>query len=580
LFVIFKKGLDRKGEDSAMMPIGVYTRTIKRFLAICSVVTRQFFHYLPHRIRLVPATKEQKEIIKYLKTKQPKIASPAIVKETIEKLGPTFVKFGQFLSVRPDLVPPEYCAAFRRLQDKVPPFSFEFAKVEIERELGQKYTALFSEFDETPVAAASVSQVHRARLKTGEEVAVKVQRPGAREEMDTDILLMLFFASLMEFFLPSIRKNRPKMLVKEFSRWTDRELDFIREGKNALEFFYYFRGYPNVRFPKVFLEHTTEKVLVLEFLRGSNIMDVPEEAIERKTVAALIADSMLKQIFVDGFFHGDPHLGNIFFMEDNAIAYLDFGIVGYLTKELREWSFDLLYGIAEGDVTRIIDTFLELCNVNPEDVDIPSYYREINEVLSELHVCEIAGVPFTCMLDRFLNTSLAFGINVPRDFVIMSKAIATLEGTCMTIAPDIRIVEYLQPFFEKYIVVVPDFDEMLKRLKAGPFEMRSFKRLASKHLKKALHFLENPSFRIESEEFRNMVSEMDKASANISYGVIIAALIVFASTRSHGSNFDIWLKSVLHLPFSYIMPILPLSSLLVAGLLGLRLWLRNRPKKT
>jgi ubiquinone biosynthesis protein len=579
LFVIFKKGLDRKGEDSAMMPIEVYTRTAKRFLAICCVVTRQFFHYLPHRISLVPATKGQKEIIKYLRTKQPKIGSPAIVKETIEKLGPSFVKFGQFLSVRPDLVPPEYCEEFRKLQDKVPPFSFEFAKVEIERELGRTCTELFAEFDETPVAAASVSQVHRARLKTGEEVAVKVQRPGAREEMETDILLMVFFASLMEFFLPSIRKNRPKMLVKEFSRWTDRELDFIKEGKNALEFFYYFRDYPQVNFPKVFLDHTTEKVLVLEFIRGRNIMDVPEELIDKKAVASLIADSMLKQIFVDGFFHGDPHLGNIFLMEGNTIAYLDFGIVGYLTKELREWSFELLYGIAEGNVPRIIDTFLELCNVDPEDVDIPSYQREINEVLSELHVCEIAGIPFTCMLDRFLNTSLAFGIEVPRDFVIMSKAIATLEGTCMTIAPDIRIVEYLKPFFEKYIVVVPDFDEMLKRLKAGPFEMRSFKRLASKHLKKALRFLESPSFRIESEEFRNMVSELDKASVNVSYGLIIAALIVFASTRSHGSNFDIWLKSVLHLPLS-IFPILPLISLLVAGYLGLRLWLRNRRKKT
>jgi predicted unusual protein kinase regulating ubiquinone biosynthesis (AarF/ABC1/UbiB family) len=217
--------------------------------------------------------------------------------------------------------------------------------------------------------------------------------------------------------------------------------------------------------------------------------------------------------------------------------------------------------------------------VDPEDIDIPSYRREMNEVLSELHVCEIGGIPFTYMLDRFLNASLAFGINVPHDFVIMAKALATLEGTCTTIAPDIRIVEYLKPFVEKYMVVVPEFDEILRRLKAGPFELGSLKRVASKHLKRTLRFFENPSFRIESEEFRNIVSEMDKASVNISYGVIIAALIVFASTRSHGSNFDIWLKSVLHLPLS-IFPILPLISLLVAGYLGLRLWLRNRPKKT
>jgi ubiquinone biosynthesis protein len=394
--------------------------------------------------------------------------------------------------------------------------------------------------------------------------------------METDILIMLFFASLVEIFLPSTRKNRPKMLVKEFSRWTDRELDFIKEGKNALEFFYYFKDYPHVKIPKVFLTHTTERVLVLEFIRGRNIMDVPEESIEKETVARLIADSMLKQIFVDGFFHGDPHLGNILLMEGNAIAYLDFGIVGYLTKELREWSFDLLYGIAEGNVPRVIDTFLELCNVSPDDVDIAAYRREINEVLSELHICEIAGIPFTCTFERFLNTSLAFGLNVPHDFVIMAKAVATLEGTCMTIAPDIRIAEYLKPFVEKYMAIVPEFDEMLKKLKAGPFEMGSMRRVVSKHLKNTLRFLENPSFRIESGEFRNIVSEMDKASVNISYGVIIAALIVFAATLSNESAFERWLKGVLHIP---IVPLLPLIGLAAAGYLWIRLYLRNRPKK-
>jgi ubiquinone biosynthesis protein len=531
---------------------------------------------LPHRIRFALETKDQKEIKKYLKTKRPKITSPAMVKETLEKLGPTFVKFGQFLSIRPDLVPPEFCDEFRKLQDQVPPFSFDFAKVEIERELGHTCTELFTEFDETPVAAASVSQVHRAKLKSGEEVAVKVQRPGIREKMETDILIMLFFATLVEVFLPSTRKNRPRMLVKEFSRWTDRELDFSREAKNALVFLSYFKDCPRVRIPRVFLDLTTEKVLVMEFIKGTNILNVPDELTDKKAVAHLIADSMLKQIFVDGFFHGDPHLGNLFLLGENTIAYLDFGIVGYLTRDLREWSFDLLYRIAEGNVPRVIDTFLELCNVNVEEVDIPAYRREMNEVLSELHVCEIAGIPFTCMLERFLNTSLAFGINVPWDFVLMSKAIATLEGTCMTIAPDIRIVEYLKPFVEKYMVVVPDFDEVLKRLKAGPFEMGMLKRHVSKHFKKAMRFFENPSFRIESGEFRNIVSEIDKASVNISYGVIIASLIVFAATLSNESAFERWLKGVLHIP---LIPLLPILSLAIAGYLWLRLYIRNRPKK-
>ena len=217
-----------------MMPVRVYTHMVRRFLVIGSVLLRQFFRYLPHGVRFIPETRDKKEIRKYLKTKRSKMSSPVIVKETIEMLGPTFVKFGQFLSVRPDLVPPEFCDELRKLQDRVPPFSFAFAKVEVEKELGRRHGEIFSEFDKSPLAAASVSQVHRARLKTGEEVAVKVQRPGIREEMETDILVMLFLSSMMERFVSSIRKNRPKMLVKEFSRWTDRELDFSKEGKNAL----------------------------------------------------------------------------------------------------------------------------------------------------------------------------------------------------------------------------------------------------------------------------------------------------------------------------------------------------------
>jgi ubiquinone biosynthesis protein len=559
-----------------MSRIRVYMRIIWRFIAICAILLRQFFHFLPHRVHLVPDTKDKKEIKKYLKTKSPRISSPVIVRETIEKLGPTFIKFGQFLSIRPDLVPPEFCDEFRKLQDQVPPFPFEFAKVEIERELGQSFEKLFTEFDEAPVAAASVSQVHRARLITGEEVAVKVQRPGIREEMETDILIMLFLASLIKRFVPSARKNRPKMLVKEFSRWTDRELDFSKEGKNALVFFYYFRDYPQVKIPRVFLEHTTERVLVMEFIRGTNILEVPEAAIDKEAVARVIADSILKQIFVDGFFHADPHPGNILFLGQDRIAYLDFGIVGYLTMELREWSFDLIYRIAEGNCPGVIDTFLEICNVSAEEVDIPAYRREVNEVLSGLHVCEITGSPFTCLLERFLNTSLAFGINVPGDFVLMSKAIATIEGTCKTLAPDIRIMEYMKPFVEKYVVVVPKFDDVIDRLKAGPFEIGSMKRFALKHLKNTLHFLENPILRIESGEFRNIVSEIDKASVNISYGVIIASLIIFAATLSNESAFEKWLKATFHLP---VVPLLPIISLAVAVYLWIRLYLRNRPKK-
>ncbi len=558
------------------MSIRKYLGTLKRFIVIFLVLAKQLLINLPYRYLFVPRPKSRKAIGKYLKTRGPKISAPVIAKETLEKLGPTYVKFGQFMSIRPDLIPPEFCDEFRKLQDKVPPFSFPHVKKELERELKRDYTEVFSEFHEAPVAAASVSQVHRARLHSGEEVAVKVQRPGVRAQMEEDILIMLFFAVLLEKFVPSLRKNQPVMMVHEFSRWTDRELDFRQEGRNALHFSYFFQDYPGVKIPKVHLDHTTERVLVMEFIHGVNTLEAPPEAIDRKATAHLIAESMLKQIFVDGFFHGDPHAGNIFLIDRNSIAYLDFGIVGYLSEELREWTFDILYGMSQCDIPRIIQSFLELCDATEEDVSIAVYRRQMHEVLSELYICEMANIPFTHMMERFLNTSLEYGVNVPHDFVIMSKAIATLEGTCLSLDPTIKIVDFLKPFVEKYITRVPEFDDVVKQLKTGPFELQKIKRLIVKHGVRALHVLERPTFRIEGGEFRNIVREMEKSSVNVAYGLLIAALVVFSASVSNESAFETWLKGTFHLP---IVPILSITSLAVAGYLWLRLYLKNRPKK-
>jgi len=314
----------------------------------------------------------------------------------------------------------------------------------------------------------------------------------------------------------------------------------------------------------------------MEFIHGVNTLEAPPESIDKKAVAHLIAESMLKQIFMDGFFHGDPHSGNIFLLERNTIAYIDFGIVGYLSEDLRAWTFDIIYGMSECNITRVIESFLELCNVSEDEVNIAVYHRQMNEVLSELRICEMANIPFTHMMDRFLNTSLEFGIDIPHDFVMMSKAIATLEGTCLSLDPEIKIVEYLKPFVQKYMTPVPAWDDVIKQLKAGPFEMQKLKRLIAKHGVRALHVLERPTFRIEGGEFRNIVREMEKSSVNVAYGLLIAALVVFAATVSNESEFERWLKSIFNLP---IVPILSIASLVAAGYLWLRLYFRNRPKK-
>ncbi len=555
-----------------------FVRSLKRFLIVGFILARQFLVYLPYRRLMLPRLKGIEEIDKHLRIQREKISAPVVIKETLEKLGPTYVKFGQFLSIRPDLIPPEFCAEFKKLQDKVPPFRFALVRKQLEHELKRRYTDIFAEFDAIPIAAASVAQVHHARLRTGEEVAVKVQRPGIQEQMEEDILIMLFIATMIERFVPSLRKNQPVMLIHEFSRWTGSELYFRQEGKNALQFAYYFKDDPKVRIPKVYREYTTKKILVMEYLQGENILEARLDEAGRKATAQLIADSMLKQIFVNGFFHGDPHAGNILLLPDNSIAYLDFGIVGYLSEDLRAWTFDIVYGMAEGDIPRVIESFLELCNCREDEECLGPYIRQMNEVLSELHICDVANIPFTQMMEKFLNTSLEYRIPIPHDFVIMSKAIATLEGTCLSLDPDIRLVEVLRPFVQKHITRVDEFDGVLKKLQTGPFEVERLKRFLVKHGERALHFLERPAIQLTGEGFGNIVREMDKASLNIAYGLTIAAsLVVFAATSAGEGGFEKWLKSVIPLPG---WPVIPLASLGVAGLLWVKLWWRNRKTRT
>lgn len=559
-----------------MSLILTHLRGMRRLVTICLILFRQYLFLAPSRYLFAPNAKLEKAIGKYLAPKRPRMSAPEIAKETLEKLGPTYVKFGQFLSVRPDLIPPDFCKEFKKLQDRVPPFPFAQVQRELWNELKRDPAEIFSEFDETAMGAASVSQVHRARLHTGEAVAVKVQRPGIREAMTSDLFIMLRFAYLIERFVPSLRKNRPVMLVQEFSRWTDRELYFRQEGKNALLFLHNFKDYPGVKIPKVYREYTTGKVLVMEHVQGVNVLHAPEHGIDRTAAAHLIADSMLKQIFIDGFFHGDPHAGNIMLVDRNTIAYLDFGIVGYLSEDLRAWIFDILYGMSKRDVTRVIGSFLELCNVREDDIDRAGYCREMNEVLSELPVYEVAGIPFSSMMERFLNTSLDFGIRIPHDFVLVSKALTTFEGTCLSLDPEIRIVEHLRAFVQKYMTTRLALDDVLKELQATPFEMARLKRLAFKHGSRALKFFENPTVRIANEGTGTMASGRDASGVNIAHGFIIASLILGAALLSNESDLERWVRSFIALP---ALPLLPLACLAGAASLWLRLVLRNRLKK-
>ncbi len=557
-------GLDADKGGREMGSLFNRLRSIGRVLAITGILFWQLLIVWPFRIMTSSGEKKKKLLGRSFAPERLRTSAPEIAKETLQKLGPTYIKFGQFMSIRPDLIPPDFCAAFKELQDRIPPFPFEQVKRELNRELGRDYTEVFSEFDEKPLAAASIAQVHSARLATGEAVAVKVQRPGIREAMGSDIVIMAGVANFVERFVPPLRIHELGQLVSEFARWTDRELYFRQEGKNALHFSCNLRDEPNVRIPRVFREYTTRKVLVMEQIDGVSIFHAAEQDIDRKHVAGLIVDSMLKQIFIDGFFHGDPHAGNILVVDRDSIAYLDFGIVGYLSEDLRAWIFDILYGMSRGDVERVIGSFLELCNVQEEEIDLAGYRRDMNEILSELPIYEAAGIPFSEMMKRFLYTSLGYRIKIPHEFILVTKALTTFEGTCLTLDPEITIVKHLRTFVGKHVARVPAPDEVLDRIKAAAFEAERIKRLVFKHGARVVKFLENPIIRIEEQASGAQGSE----GAGLASGIVIAGLVLFAAFVTRENELDQWLRSSLSLPS---VPLLQLASLGTAAALWQRM---------
>jgi ubiquinone biosynthesis protein len=286
--------------------------------------------------------------------------SPPVLRELLETLGPTFVKLGQILSLRPDFVGEDISRELSSLQSYVPPFPFREVERIIEEDLGKAPGEAFYRFDPEPVAAASLAQVHRAVLGDGTPVAVKVQRPDIRKTIEQDIRLLRYFAHLAEKFVPEVRAYNPVKVVEEFADWTGRELDFAVEGHNAERFRFAFRDNPFIEIPRVYWEFTTRRVLTMEYVEGVRVDDaraIEEHGLDPKEIALNGVNAQLQQILIDGFFHADPHPGNSFALPGNVLCFCDFGIVGYLSESQRRELTGCFVAFANRDLDHFLEHF-------------------------------------------------------------------------------------------------------------------------------------------------------------------------------------------------------------------------------
>jgi ubiquinone biosynthesis protein len=372
------------------------------------------------------------------------------LREVLEELGPSFVKLGQIASTRADVLPQNVIIELRKLQDSVSPVSFAEIKARAEQSLGAPLEDLFEHFDETPLAAASVAQVHRATLRTADgpkDVAVKIQRPGISETILSDLDILHTLAALLERTIPESRTYSPVGLVQQFDRAITSELDFTLEAENAGRFAKNFESEPIVRFPKVYREASSKHVITLEFLDGLKIPDAVRKGFSGNRLARIALKLVIQQIFQDGFFHADPHPGNVLILgtpEDPIYALIDLGMVGRLSPRMRDQTIDLMVAALRRDYEGLADAMMQLATPTRR-IDQAAYRAEV-ALLAERYLGKaLKDIELSAIVRDLVRTATTYGLEVPPDFLLVGKTLMTIEGIGKEIAPELDILEEVRP---------------------------------------------------------------------------------------------------------------------------------------
>lgn len=457
--------------------------------------------------------------------------SPAVLRQTLERLGPTFVKLGQVLSLRSDLVGERMAKEFSRLQNRVSPFPLPQAKEIIKRELGKDAELAFVAFDPVPIAAASLSQVHRAYLPDGQLVAVKIQRPGVRETVEADIHILLHLAWLLEKYVPESQPLGPLKLVSEFADWTMRELDFAVEGHNADRFRAMYRGNPHVKIPRIYWDYTTPRILTMEYIDGvaaDDIQGMRRWGINPQTVARHGIRALLTQFIKEGFFHADPHPGNYFALRGDKICFQDFGMVGYLNRQQRQEMVSCFLAFTGRDAETFLRHVLHLVKTDAGS-NVAGFSKDVFEILNEFFYSP--KTPSVAQsLFRILNRAPARGISVPADLALFAKAFVTTEAMGLKLWPGFDLNAELKPLTDD---VVKDFlnpGKRLDELKANAFDYLDYIERLPEESMRMLDRIQRGELgvKIDASELTGLKEEFDRQNDVRILGVITGAVFVVA----------------------------------------------------
>lgn len=509
-------------------------KSVGRLREIVTVLARHGFFPLMERLHLAKLVSIPLRLMgRKITREKEQLGEPARARLAMEELGPTFIKFGQILSTRPDVVPHDFIIEFLKLQDSVKPYPFEDVVKVIEAEFGRPMAELFSSIEETPVAAASIAQVHRAVTRGGTEVMVKVQRPGIEGTVETDIAILGYLARLVEKYIPESRLYDPSGVVDEFSSVIHREMDFTLEATYMEKFGENFAADPRVFVPKVYWESTGQKVLTMDRVAGikvDKVASLKEAGIDTEEVAHVIADVFFKQVFEFGLFHGDLHSGNIFALSEGRIAFVDFGIVGRIGQEMKQNLADILIGLATQDFESTVKVYQRM-GILPEGIDRASFEREYYDIILHYFGRPFKYVKIGELLLDYIRLAARYDITLPRELLLFDKCIIELEGLAKVLYPEVNLLEESEPYARKLYVERFTPSAFARGALSAAEDLKDFLGGFPSRADRILKKIAEDKLRIEfvHKGLEDFMGEMDRSSNRLTFAIIVAALIIGSS---------------------------------------------------
>ena len=449
---------------------------------------------------------------------------PIRLRLMLQELGTTFIKFGQLLASRPDLVGEKISEELSQLHDDNPPVNYEEIKELIEDQLGGSLNEFFVEFSEKSLATASIAQVHVAKLHSGERVAVKVQKPNIEDIVETDLSIMKFIANESDRFDTGFKHLNLPAVIHEFDRSIHKEMDFDNELMNIRHLNDNFKYNDKIIVPVIYPDYSTEKVLTMEYVEGVKLSEViagDDPKYNKILIADRIVRAYLKQIFLDGFFHADPHPGNIFITDDNAVCFIDFGMMGVLDDEFRQDLAELMINFSDHNIDGLINQLIRMDILN-EKTDINILKSDLNDLFAKYYGMELSR--FNGIIEDLLFLMQKYEVRLPNEFVLMARGLSMVENIALRLDPNINVVEYLKPIARKLIVQRYNPKKMVNNAKNSFF--------AFEHVLKGLPSLISKTFyKIEEGEVTvNIeVKHISEIANQLSLAIIIAALLIGSS---------------------------------------------------